>query len=64
MTPLSTYRRWAAEAAAYTGPDVAGAKRGMDDAMWAEALELSRMLEAGEVTMVELMEEARNGNRE
>ncbi len=58
MNHLSIYRQWQAEAAAYRGPDVAGARRGMDDAMWAECLLLAEMLDRGEVTMDELVREA------
>lgn len=60
MNYLQIYRQWQAEAAAYRGPDMAGARRGMDDCIWAECLLLAEMLERGEITMDELVQESKS----
>ena len=60
LARLQIYQQWEREAAAYTGPDRAGACRGIDDYIWAQCLLLDRMLEAGEITMQQLVREAMN----
>ena len=60
LARLQIYRQWQAEAAAYTGPDRAGQRRGLDDYIHAEALVLARMIAAGETTAEQLIQEARD----
>lgn len=62
-TRIQRLRQWQVEAAAYRGPDIAGARRGMDDAVHAECLELAAMIARGETTAEELMREAREYER-
>lgn len=56
---IALYRQWQAEAAAHDINTNRGAHLGLYDAVWAECLALSAMIERGETTAEELMREAK-----